>query len=382
MKSLHEGPDKHLNGGSMSDLRESMGMWPFRGRRLATSRQWIALGLCMLMAVGVLGASSCGSSTSSSASVEASASPAASPRPSEPAQVTMAATPSRSSQPLSPSLARTRLAFVRGDHVWTIAGDGSQRVRVTRGDARDRNPVWSPDGKAIAFIRETGVMEEFSVCLVPADGGEVVTLYRIPQPHSGVCSPGRLAWSPDGKLLAFGATRTELSQRDQTSQVVALRLDTGETRVLLERTNGFDSTIDASWSPCWSPDGKSLLIAQGGLDAENGETWILRSAEGRPRPLPVTAASFSVWAPDGDRILISTGTQQRTSILLARPDGRRIATLATGGGWEGVPSVGEARYSSDGSWIAYRKGEDEVWLMRADGGERHKLTTGASPSWQ
>jgi Tol biopolymer transport system component len=49
------------------------------------------------------------------------------------------------------------LVFVRGFHLWIAHSDGSHAHRITSGRLGDVNPTFSPDGKWIAFERQSGV---------------------------------------------------------------------------------------------------------------------------------------------------------------------------------------------------------------------------------
>ena len=82
------------------------------------------------------------------------------------------------------------------------------------------------------------------------------------------------------------------------------------------------------------------------------------------------------WVPDGESVLVSTAAQTRTRILRVVPDGTVIRALATGGGWSGHPSVGEARFCGNGRTVAYTVSSRTVWLMNADGSGKHRLTPG------
>ena len=283
--------------------------------------------------------------------------------------------------PLPTKIAATRLAFVRDDNIWTIAADGADPEQLTRGSAQDVLPTWSSDGKTIAFVRSTEVGETAAICSVPAAGGKVRTLLRDAVPGADYSYVGGLAFAPDGKQLAFSDTYGSTSNNTQYSQVTSIDLASGETTVLLERSNGFGRTIDASWGLSWSPDGTTLLISQAGLDAEGGQTWLFGLTDGSLRKLPIADASDAAWSPDGTSILVSTFTQSRSRILLVRRDGTVIRTLARGGGWDGAPSVTEARFSADGAWIAYTKNGSGVWLVKADGSGKHGLTSGSLPAW-
>lgn len=95
----------------------------------------------------------------------------------------------------------------RGDahyHLFTVnleTGDGAQ---VTRGDWDDYGPVWSPDGKKIAFISGRRDDRDFraltEVYVVHSRGGPAECW------SEGLASVGAVAWSPDSRRLAVVAS--------------------------------------------------------------------------------------------------------------------------------------------------------------------------------
>ena len=95
-----------------------------------------------------------------------------------------------------------RIAFVRGNDIWLMNADGSGQRRLTNGAAHDRAPSWSPDGRTIAFDRRVGSIHEIYVMNV--DGSGQRRLARIgaadPQTVAGFAPP---LWSPDGKKIAY-----------------------------------------------------------------------------------------------------------------------------------------------------------------------------------
>jgi acylaminoacyl-peptidase len=88
------------------------------------------------------------------------------------------------------------------DQVWVAdAATGACR-QLTHGDYACRCPVWSPDGKTIAFLSDRredwDVRPGFDdIWTVPASGGE---LTRVPSPPG---DKSTLAWSPDGRSFAY-----------------------------------------------------------------------------------------------------------------------------------------------------------------------------------
>jgi TolB protein len=74
-------------------------------------------------------------------------------------------------------------------------------------DSRDTSPVWSPDGRHVAFTRRQH--DHWEVYLVDADGGNLRRLTDTPKQSDGsLGNSASPAWSPDGKHLAFLTDRT------------------------------------------------------------------------------------------------------------------------------------------------------------------------------
>jgi tricorn protease len=98
-----------------------------------------------------------------------------------------------------PTLSNTHIVFVYAGDLWVVSREGGDARRLTTGTGVENNPIFSPDGRWIAF---TGDYEgNVDVYVVSADGGV---------PRRLTYHPGAdiaLSWSPDGKQILFRTGR-------------------------------------------------------------------------------------------------------------------------------------------------------------------------------
>lgn len=131
------------------------------------------------------------------------------------------------------------LAFVwRGD-VWVVNADGGRATPITSNIEMDDNPVWSPDGKSLAFSSNRYGSNDIYVAQI--DGGEPRRLTW----HSGSDIPS--SWSKDGRWILMRTTRD-----DPHNGIYAIDVNTGQTRQLF-------LDMMPIGAPEMSPDGKEVL---------------------------------------------------------------------------------------------------------------------------
>ncbi len=80
-------------------------------------------------------------------------------------------------------------------HIWVMDSDGKNQRALTKGDSDDRHPFWSPDGKQIAFTASSGAARE--IWTVNLDGSNRRQITNLGQETNFP------AYSPDGKMLSF-----------------------------------------------------------------------------------------------------------------------------------------------------------------------------------
>jgi Tol biopolymer transport system component len=168
--------------------------------------------------------------------------------------------------------------------ICTVRVDGTQMRCLGDTSARDGLPVWSPDGKHIAFVSNRD--ESTQIYVMNADGSNVVKQTTISE---GVWLP---AWSPDGKQLAF------IGKRNPTFiDLYVLTIEGTE----LQMVQGDYRFPD---QPVWSPDGKYIAFV---AMADKGDGWVyVVDTDGSDvRKLGQTWAVDSMpvsWSPDSKHI--------------------------------------------------------------------------------
>ena len=212
-------------------------------------------------------------------------------------------------------------------------------------------PVWSPDGKKIAFIADV----PSQLFLMAADGRNLERL-RWNMPLGA-----RPAWHPDGTKILF--TRFQ--------ELIVFDLETEiETQVFFNgRDNGFRDAV-------WSPDGKQIAFTIR-HDRQN-DIYVIDVDGGKLRRLTDNASNDAApaWSPDGHRIAFYSNRGGMGICLMDAANGRNFKRISDDG--ETYPS-----WSPTGTHIAFSLiGEGKVGVMKANGKNRQILFPGAQPSWR
>jgi len=238
------------------------------------------------------------------------------------------------------------IAFGQGE-IHVVRPDGSGLRKLTRTEAEEYAPVWSPDGTEIAFTASSDIF------VMAADGSRRRQLTT----GGSAADPAKVSWSPDGARIAF---------ESNDGSLLVVESDGGAPRTLVTA-----SSVDGvTWStePAWSPDGARIAFAGRGSEAG---LYVVPASGGDAERLTRTE-SYDVspsWSPDGE------------SIAFCRwPDG--IHVVDAGGGTPRLLAdrhCGAAAWSPDGTQIAFTATSPTdstayVFVMDANGSEPRQLT--------
>lgn len=103
-----------------------------------------------------------------------------------------------------PAISNSQIVFEYAADLWIVGRDGGDARRLTAGVGLESYPVFSPDGKQIAFAGE--YEGNLDVYVIPAAGGVPVRLTHHPDPDVPV------SWTPDGKNIIFRSTRSSYAR--------------------------------------------------------------------------------------------------------------------------------------------------------------------------
>jgi len=241
--------------------------------------------------------------------------------------------------------------------------DGSNVTQVTHNDVNEFDPIWSPNGRQLAFGR----------CQVTCDG---VVINADGSGERVVINDGfPNAWSPDGKRIAF--TRC----LDGDCEVFVMNADgSGVTQLT---NNGFHDSPTA-----WSPDGKQLLF-QSDRDG-NTELYVMNVDGSGITRLTNNPASDegdrAGWSPDGKKIVFSSRRDgDDLDIFTMNSDGTGVTQLTK----NDFVEDDDPAWSPDSKHIAFhstRDGDEEIFVMNPDGTNQTQLTFNegifdAVPAW-
>ncbi len=269
------------------------------------------------------------------------------------------------------------ILFVDGDAVFAMPFD-AKRLERTGSPMPVLEGVASfpAAGQAQYHVSDTGLLvyrpgsdelDPFPIAWADRSG-RIETLWD----DEGIYGSPRL--SPDGRRLAVSVQRGD----DWDVWVYDIQRDVA-TRLTFE--SGYDA------DPVWSPDGRYVAFTS---DREDGKvaTYRTRSdgtgeAEQLIEPGKLEFPAPLSFSPDGTRLLVITpGPNGSDDLWILSADGKGEPEPYLSSPFD----EGDAHFSSDGRWIAYRSnetGDSEIYVRSTTGPGKWQISDGGGwqPMW-
>ena len=259
---------------------------------------------------------------------------------------------------------RTEIALVSGGDIWTVPASGGEARLLVSHEATESRPLYSPDGKHLAFVSDrTG-------------GGDIYVLTLDTGALTQVTSDDGLerldGWSRDGEWLYFSASGRDIAGMNDLFRV----RPSGGTPMAV---SGDRYTGEFFAAP--SPEGRRVAFSARGNSAaqwwrkghshlDESELWLLHD-EATPRYEKLTdrgaKQAWPMWTADGKGLFFVSD----------RSGAQNIWTLPLGGAAKQVTRFTDGRVlwptiSYDGRTIVFER-DFEVWKLETGSGQASKV---------
>ncbi len=254
---------------------------------------------------------------------------------------------------------------------------GERRRGWVAADAITRGP--DPrrfDGRVITYLPykadERGMLPDPAsvranqVYVTPATGGEP----RLLTP--GTLSAGAIAWSPDGRTIAFVRDSTEPDPLREDARPDLWTVDVASGRLTrLTAQRGYET------NPSFAPDGRSIAFNCARGRGEPDDVCVMPAAGGEPRTL-TGGWDYDPgpprWSPDGRHVLFQAEIEGSVHLFRVPARGGAVEQVT-----RGLRTLNGFDWSADGRVLVYT-GSDigrpvELFAAAADGSAERRLTT-------
>ncbi|MBA3867580.1 MAG: PD40 domain-containing protein [Anaerolineae bacterium] len=205
-----------------------------------------------------------------------------------------------------------QIAYTRGGEIYILNLETGISDNLTQNPANDDAPVWSPDGRQIAFSsqRDSDMAE---IYLINSDGSHLQRLT-----HNDVWDAPPI-WSPDGTQIAF------MSQKGSGYYLLVLDIRDGSIRDIAP-------DLENVYNPVWTSKGSQIEFWVG--SSQSSSLYTVDMLQGGTRKLIVSLTGpnqYFTRMPDG-HYLVLHGPNEMESTDLYLLDGNQMRFIADSAG--------------------------------------------------
>jgi tricorn protease len=252
--------------------------------------------------------------------------------------------------------------------LWLVDAKGGQARHLTMHESHDFNPVFSPDGKQIAF--SSNRHGDYDIYVIPVEGGRPTRLtFDAADDHV-------TSWSPDGKQILFMSSRsTDFPRQIELYTIPA----TGGLVRRISAHEGRDGAFSPRGERIAYVRGPGSWFRKGYHGSSNDDVWMCAADGTDNRQLTNHNGmdDYPQWSPDSRWLyFVSDAHGGPANVVRLELDPATGAPLP---GREAQPvthqrdeRVRRARLSRDGAWLVYECGPD-LWLHSLKEGKSRLL---------
>ncbi|MCK5851527.1 PD40 domain-containing protein [bacterium] len=180
-----------------------------------------------------------------------------------------------------------------GNHITKLSFDGTKVIIPTDGDGTSADPGISFDGTKVVYVQQdVGVSLKDILHIVNYDGSGNTVIFTPPDRDITIMRP---VFSPDGKTIAFSYYDPDMLYR----YIYTISSSGGTTQELSQLP-------EDPMHPAYSPDGEKLAFVSPGSGGGTYHLYIANSDGSNPQQITSAgdAAYFPTFSPDGKYIAI------------------------------------------------------------------------------
>ncbi|PIS31176.1 MAG: S9 family peptidase [Candidatus Marinimicrobia bacterium CG08_land_8_20_14_0_20_45_22] len=254
--------------------------------------------------------------------------------------------------------------------LWSVGTDGNGLKQMTSHTASSTSPLWSPDGKKLAFLSaRSGVMQ---IWILPSDGGKPEQLTTH---FTGV---NDFVWSNDGQYIAFSSR----VYPDSSDQKTAEERDKA-TEQSLVKARVYDDLMFRHWDEWWDHKRSHLFV----LDVQTREFTDV--TPGNFDAPPIALGEGYTFSPDSKELVFTSNHEPVVAIstnndIWSVPVSGGTTTLITSPvkdrDFKGNDQ--QPKFSADGKYLAflsmkragYEADKKDLFLKNLRTGELKNIT--------